>query len=55
MGPKKTSTITLDPKGVKLWLTDEADKERGGGKWGWERGESWKMGTCSEFRRVLHR
>jgi hypothetical protein len=48
MGPKKIGMITLDPKGKKLWLSEEADKERGGGKWGWTRGDSWDVGTCSE-------
>lgn len=48
MGPKKIGMITLDPKGRKLWLSEEAERERGGGKWGWKRGESWKLGECSE-------
>lgn len=48
MGPKNNGKVTLDPKGVRLWLKPEDEASRGGGKWGWKRGDEWKMGTCSE-------
>ena len=48
MGPKSAGTELLDPKGAKLWLRAEDEVTRGGGKWGWKRGEEWQMGTCSE-------
>ncbi|KAH8824451.1 glycoside hydrolase family 5 protein [Flagelloscypha sp. PMI_526] len=44
-GPSKNGTVVVDPKGVKLWV----DPEQGAKwdkKWGWERGESWTLGTC---------
>lgn len=46
MGPKKAGKAILDPKGKKLWLKEEDEASRGGGKWGWKRGIEWKMGTC---------
>lgn len=46
MGPYKDGTRVLDPKGNRLWLTEEADRERGGGKWGWTRGKEWKVNEC---------
>lgn len=48
LGPRQNGTQVYDPKGAKLWLSKEDDIARGGGKWGWKRGESWEMGTCSE-------
>ncbi|WVO17970.1 hypothetical protein L204_105668 [Cryptococcus depauperatus] len=46
MGPYRASNITIDPEGVKMWLSEEDDEKRGGGKWGWTRGPDWKMGFC---------
>lgn len=48
MGPAKTGTTTLDPKGTKLWLAPEDEATRGGGKWGWKRDPGWQLGTCSK-------
>jgi hypothetical protein len=48
MGPSKGQRVLLDPKGTRLWLKQEDEEERGGGKWGWKRGIEWQMGTCSE-------
>lgn len=47
MGPKNGGKVVMDPKGVKLWLKLEEEATRGGGKWGWKRGDEWKLGTCS--------
>ncbi|WWC60063.1 uncharacterized protein I303_102626 [Kwoniella dejecticola CBS 10117] len=46
MGPYRGGHQLIDPKGKKLWLSKEDDELRGGGKWGWKRGESWEMGKC---------
>ncbi|WVQ62820.1 uncharacterized protein L199_000969 [Kwoniella botswanensis] len=46
MGPYRGGHELIDPKGRKLWLSKEDDEKRGGGKWGWTRGESWEMGKC---------
>jgi hypothetical protein len=48
MGPSKGQKVVIDPKGKRLWLQPEDEASRGGGKWGWKRGEEWEMGTCSE-------
>lgn len=48
LGPRQNGTEEIDPKGVKLWLTKEDDETRGGGKWGWKRGDEWKLGMCSK-------
>jgi len=47
LGPKKSGTQVVDPKGRKVWLAAEEEESRGGGKWGWKRGKEWEMGTCS--------
>jgi hypothetical protein len=49
MGPKKEGTVVLDPKGKMLWLKKEEEATRGGGKWGWKRGDEWQMGMCSKL------
>ncbi|ODO09259.1 hypothetical protein I350_02859 [Cryptococcus amylolentus CBS 6273] len=46
IGPYRGKKERIDPKGKKLWLSKEDEKTRGGGKWGWTRGEEWEMGTC---------
>ncbi len=44
-GPKKSGTVTVDPKGVKAWLSPEEVKKFDL-KYGWERGSNWEMGNC---------
>ncbi|WWC87645.1 uncharacterized protein L201_002535 [Kwoniella dendrophila CBS 6074] len=46
MGPYRGGHELIDPKGKKLWLSKEDEVTRGGGKWGWTRGDSWELGTC---------
>jgi len=53
LGPKKSGTQIVDPKGRKVWLSAEEEETRGGGKWGWKRGEEWEMGTCSMSHQSL--
>lgn len=44
LGPAKTGMITIDPKGVKVWM--DADAESKGSKWGWHRDPRWELGKC---------
>ncbi|WRT65476.1 uncharacterized protein IL334_002419 [Kwoniella shivajii] len=46
MGPYRGGHELIAPKGKKLWLAKEDEETRGGGKWGWKRGESWELGQC---------
>ncbi|BEJ13360.1 hypothetical protein CspHIS471_0305340 [Cutaneotrichosporon sp. HIS471] len=46
MGPSKTGTVSLDPKGTRLWISPADDAKRGAGRWGWKRGGEWEVGTC---------
>ncbi|KAF8162730.1 glycoside hydrolase family 5 protein [Crassisporium funariophilum] len=53
-GPARDGTVTIDPKGHKLWAdadpSDEGEGERPDGthpRWGWKRDVSkWPLGTC---------
>lgn len=46
LGPKRSGSVTVDPKGQSIWLSHEQDKTLGGSKWGWERSPSWPLGQC---------
>lgn len=48
MGPKNNGKVVMDSAGTKLWLAQDQEATRGGGKWGWKRSPEWQMGTCSE-------
>ncbi|KZO92417.1 glycoside hydrolase family 5 protein [Calocera viscosa TUFC12733] len=45
MGPRRTGTVTVDPKGRTAWLSED-DEPGGVSTWGWTRGEEWKLGIC---------
>lgn len=49
LGPTKSKKVRIDPQGVRLWLDDEGERERGGGKWGWKRDPGWKLGSCGTY------
>ena len=44
LGPKKDGTVVINPQGRKAWLDPASEKD--GSKYGWVRGEDWKLGTC---------
>ncbi|KAH9890487.1 glycoside hydrolase [Cubamyces lactineus] len=46
MGPKRDGTVTIDPKGTKMWASPETEPHGVHPKWGWRRGPGWKLGTC---------
>ncbi|KIJ63415.1 glycoside hydrolase family 5 protein [Hydnomerulius pinastri MD-312] len=45
-GPKRNGSVTIDPKGIRIWA--DPSTEPGGihPKWGWTRGPEWTLGTC---------
>ncbi|WVQ78704.1 hypothetical protein IAT38_000791 [Cryptococcus sp. DSM 104549] len=46
IGPYRGGHERIDPQRKRLWLSKEDDEKRGGGKWGWTRGEEWDVSTC---------
>ena len=49
MGPQRDGTVTIDPKGLRLWGTREElgeDKEGYNRRWGWQRAAEWDVGYC---------
>ncbi|KAJ4475569.1 glycoside hydrolase family 5 protein [Lentinula aciculospora] len=46
-GPSKNGTVTIDPKGDKMWADSNIEDANGvHPKWGWRRDPGWKLGTC---------
>ncbi|OBZ75321.1 hypothetical protein A0H81_04941 [Grifola frondosa] len=46
MGPQPDGTVTIDPKGLKVWADPETEPGGAHPKWGWQRDQAWKLGTC---------
>ncbi|PWN47079.1 glycoside hydrolase [Violaceomyces palustris] len=46
LGPKRAGSVTVDPQGKSIWLTEEEDQVKGGARWGWVRDEGWPLGQC---------
>ncbi|KAJ7593463.1 glycoside hydrolase family 5 protein [Mycena floridula] len=46
-GPKRNGSVTVDPKGLKIWAEPETEGPDGvHPKWGWKRDPGWTLGTC---------
>lgn len=45
-GPKRDGTVTIDPKGHKMWLNPEVEPEGKNERWGWQRSSEWQLGVC---------
>ncbi|EDR10797.1 glycoside hydrolase family 5 protein [Laccaria bicolor S238N-H82] len=46
-GPSRDGTVTIDPKGRKLWSDGEEEVDGVHPKWGWKRDTTkWTLGTC---------
>ncbi|KIY71296.1 glycoside hydrolase family 5 protein [Cylindrobasidium torrendii FP15055 ss-10] len=45
-GPSKNGTVTIDPKGIKMWADPSIEVDGVHPKWGWRRDPGWKLGTC---------
>ncbi|GLB35626.1 putative cellulase (glycosyl hydrolase family 5) [Lyophyllum shimeji] len=48
LGPSRAGTVTIDPKGKKIWADPEMETPEGvNERWGWKRDLSkWKLGVC---------
>ena len=49
LGPQKDGTVTIDPKGLKVWASKEQlgeDEEGYNKRWGWKRDSRWEVGNC---------
>ncbi|KAH9939430.1 glycoside hydrolase [Amylocystis lapponica] len=46
MGPSRDGTVTIDPKGLKVWADPETEPDGMHPSWGWRRDPGWKLGTC---------
>lgn len=45
-GPKQDGTVTIDPKGHKIWLDPEFEPDGYNARWGWRRDPGWTLGLC---------
>jgi hypothetical protein len=45
-GPSRDGTVTIDPKGIKIWSDPETEVDGVHPKWGWKRDPGWILGTC---------
>jgi hypothetical protein len=45
-GPGKDGSVTIDPKGLKIWAEPETEPNRVHPKWGWKRDPRWPLGSC---------
>ena len=45
-GPKRDGTVTIDPKGYKMWLDPDTEIDGFNARWGWKRDAGWKLGVC---------
>ncbi|KAF8499340.1 glycoside hydrolase [Hysterangium stoloniferum] len=46
IGPRRDGDVIVDPKGRKIWLDPDVEKDGLNTRWGWTRGPEWKLGTC---------
>ncbi|KAK0493287.1 glycoside hydrolase family 5 protein [Armillaria luteobubalina] len=46
-GPSRNGSVTIDPKGYKMWSDPETETAEGiHTRWGWRRHKDWQLGTC---------
>lgn len=45
-GPKRDGTVTIDPKGHKIWMDPEEEEDGINRRWGWKRDPRWTLGIC---------
>ncbi|KAG7095601.1 hypothetical protein E1B28_006330 [Marasmius oreades] len=46
-GPSRNGSVTIDPKGFKIWADPGIEPQDGAHpKWGWRRSTEWELGKC---------
>lgn len=45
-GESRDGSVTIDPKGYKIWSDPSTEPNGVHPKWGWKRDPGWKLGTC---------
>ncbi|KAH0830099.1 glycoside hydrolase family 5 protein [Lanmaoa asiatica] len=45
-GSQRSGTVTVDPKGVRIWADPSTEPNGVHPKWGWKRSSDWTLGTC---------
>ncbi|KAG9317821.1 glycoside hydrolase superfamily [Chiua virens] len=45
-GPQLSGTVTVDPKGARIWADPSTEPNGVNPKWGWKRSSEWRLGTC---------
>ncbi|KAF9228906.1 glycoside hydrolase family 5 protein [Gyrodon lividus] len=45
-GPKRDGTVTVDPKGIRIWADPSTEPGGVHPQWGWKRESEWALGTC---------
>ncbi|OSX56297.1 glycoside hydrolase family 5 protein [Postia placenta MAD-698-R-SB12] len=46
MGPSRDGSVTIDPRGLKVWADPESEPDGVHPRWGWRRDPGWQLGTC---------
>lgn len=44
-GPKRAGMVTIDPKGLNIWLDPSAERDGVHPRYGWKRGPDWQLGV----------
>ncbi|KAF8552990.1 hypothetical protein OG21DRAFT_1315529 [Imleria badia] len=45
-GSTRTGTVTVDPKGIRIWADPSTEPNGVHPKWGWKRSSEWTLGNC---------
>ncbi|KAG6330283.1 hypothetical protein ID866_8806, partial [Astraeus odoratus] len=45
-GPRRDGTVTIDPRGVRMWASPSDEPDGVHPHWKWRRDPEWKLGTC---------
>ena len=45
-GSRRNGSVTVDPKGIRIWADPGTEPNGVHPKWGWRRSSEWTLGTC---------